>query len=61
MEGSVTTKVDQTRTPTQDSAKKKPYSPPVIQKWGNLKDLTQSNGWSGNKDGGKGKQQRRTR
>jgi hypothetical protein len=42
-------------------AVKKPYAPPVLLKWGNLQDLTMTVGWSGNEDGGKGKQPRRTR
>ena len=41
--------------------KKKPYSPPVLQAWGNLRDLTQAVGAAGADDGGKGKQPRRTR
>jgi hypothetical protein len=40
---------------------KKPYEPPVLVQWGSLREITQKNGWNGNSDGGKGKQQRRTR
>lgn len=40
---------------------KKPYAPPVLVKWGTLRDITQSVGWNGRSDGGKGKQPRRTR
>jgi hypothetical protein len=40
---------------------KKPYTPPVLIEWGSLRDITQSAGYSGRLDGGKGKQPRRTR
>lgn len=40
---------------------KKPYTAPALVTWGSLRDITQSVGWSGNSDGGKGKQPRRTR
>ncbi len=40
---------------------KKPYEPPVLKEWGTLRDITQAVGSSGNDDGGKGKQPRRTR
>lgn len=33
--------------------KKRPYSPPVLQDWGTLEDLTQANGNSGKSDGGR--------
>lgn len=33
--------------------KKRPYSPPVLLEWGSLDDLTQANGNSGNRDGGR--------
>lgn len=58
----MTTKTDEARAAVRIEDKvKKPYSPPMLQKWGTLKDVTQTSGWSGNKDGGKGKQMRRTR
>lgn len=37
------------------------YKPPVIIKWGTLRELTEAVGSSGNSDGGKGKQPKRTR
>ena len=40
---------------------KRSYSPPVLVKWGTMRDITQSVGWSGRSDGGKGKQPKRTR
>ncbi|TAJ86538.1 lasso RiPP family leader peptide-containing protein [Reyranella sp.] len=40
---------------------KKPYAPPVLVQWGTLRDITQSVGWNGRSDGGKGKHHRRTR
>lgn len=40
---------------------KKPYAAPALVTWGSLRDITQAVGWSGNSDGGKGKQPRRTR
>jgi hypothetical protein len=61
-EGSMTTKTDEARAAVRIGDKvRKPYSPPMLQKWGTLKDVTLSNGHHGNKDGGKGKQLRRTR
>lgn len=45
----------------ETSTEKKPYSAPVLVTWGTLRDITQAVGWSGNADGGKGKQPRRTR
>lgn len=53
---------DKRETPQGDeNQQKKAYTPPVLVQWGSLRDLTQRNGWNGNSDGGKGKQQRRTR
>ena len=43
------------------SPAKKPYAPPALLTWGTLRDITQTTGSSGNSDGGKGKQPRRTR
>lgn len=43
------------------AGKKRPYAPPVLIEWGSLRDITQAVGNSGNNDGGKGKQPRRTR
>jgi hypothetical protein len=40
---------------------RKPYSAPALVTWGSLRDITQAVGSSGNSDGGKGKQPRRTR
>ncbi len=51
---------DEPKTPPP-APKKKPYSPPVLTSWGSLRDITQAVGYSGNDDGGKGKQPRRTR
>lgn len=45
----------------ETSPTKKTYIAPVLVSWGTLRDLTQAVGWSGNSDGGKGKQPRRTR
>ncbi|MBN9516212.1 MAG: lasso RiPP family leader peptide-containing protein [Alphaproteobacteria bacterium] len=43
--------------PTQS---RRPYSPPALVVWGTLRDITQSVGSSGRRDGGRGRQ-RRTR
>lgn len=40
---------------------KQPYEAPVLVTWGTLRDITQAVGSSGNNDGGKGKQPRKTR
>ena len=45
----------------KENPKKKAYSSPALVQWGSLRDLTRKNGWNGSNDGGKGKQQRRTR
>lgn len=52
---------EQDDSSVDEAALKKPYAPPVLVEWGTLRDITQSVGWSGRSDGGKGKQQRRTR
>lgn len=39
---------------------RRPYSPPALVVWGTLRDITQSVGSSGRRDGGRGRQ-RRTR
>ncbi len=44
-----------------ETVRKRSYSPPLLVKWGTLRDITQSVGWNGRKDGGKGKQPKRTR
>jgi hypothetical protein len=49
------------KKPTEKKPAKKPYEPPKLKEWGTLRDLTKAVGWSGNEDGGKGKQPRRTR
>ena len=40
---------------------KRAYSPPLLVKWGTMHDITQSVGWNGRKDGGRGKPPKRTR
>ena len=45
----------------ETSPAKKPYAPPALVTWGTLRDITMAVGSSGNTDGGKGKQPRRTR
>ena len=34
--------------------KKKPYTAPTLVRWGTLQDITQTTGWRGAGDGGKG-------
>jgi hypothetical protein len=52
---------EQDDSSADEAVLKKPYAPPILVEWGTLRDITQSVGWSGRSDGGKGKQQRRTR
>ena len=52
---------EQDDSSVDETVLKKPYAPPVLVEWGTLRDITQSVGWSGRSDGGKGKQARRTR
>ena len=51
----------QSPTSPETSPAKKPYAAPALVTWGTLRDITQSQGWQGNNDGGKGKQPKRTR
>lgn len=51
----------QSQNGRETSPAKKPYSTPVLVTWGTLRDITQAVGATGNSDGGKGKQPRRTR
>ncbi|TAJ89215.1 hypothetical protein [Reyranella sp.] len=45
----------------EPASQKRSYSPPVLVTWGTLLDITQAVGSSGRRDGGRGKQPRRTR
>ena len=38
--------------PPAPPAPKKPYRPPTLARWGTLRDITQTVGRNGNKDGG---------
>jgi len=39
-------------SPIEQCPRKKPYQPPVLQRWGTLEELTRSQGLTGRKDGG---------
>jgi hypothetical protein len=43
------------------SAVKKKYAPPVLVRWGTLRDMTKHAGQQGHMDGGKNKNARKTR
>jgi hypothetical protein len=45
----------------RSAVKKMAYAPPVLVRWGTLRDMTQHAGQQGHIDGGKNKQQRKTR
>jgi hypothetical protein len=44
--------------PSASVPPKKPYTAPVLQHWGTFKDVTRTNGQSGNSDGGRKGQNR---
>lgn len=46
---------------TDEPISKRPYSPPLLVKWGTMRDITQSVGFHGRKDGGRGRPPKRTR
>lgn len=39
---------------SESSSAKKPYVPPKLNYWGTLQEITQSAGWQGASDGGRG-------
>jgi hypothetical protein len=44
--------------PDEHAETKKPYEPPVLVRWGTLRELTQAVGYSGASDGARHKQNR---